>query len=134
MSNNSGVFILQCNDQYRVALIHGCDTLRWSHIDKEFGDLKSVRLYEAFHQSKEWRHEDEALWDARRILKSYDYYVEYGIQYVLVDRSWDEIEAEALQEAWDELEYLSTPEHNDGRWNDAVESLNKVIEELSVLN
>lgn len=133
MSADNGVYILQCRDQFRVALIYGSDTLRWDHIKREFGDLKSVRLYEAFHESKEWRVEQEALWDARRILKKYEY-CEYGIQYVQVGKSWDEIESETLQEAWEELEYLSTPEHNDGRWDDAIESLNKVIEELSVLN
>ena len=133
MSADNGVYILQCRDQFRVALIYGSDTLRWDHIKREFADLKSVRLYEAFSASKEWRVEQEALWDARRILKKLDS-CEYGIQYILVDKSWDVIEAEALEQAWEELEYIGTTEHNNGSWNDAIETLKKVLDRLSVIN
>ena len=133
MSADNGVYILQCRDQFRVALIYGSDTLRWDHIKREFADLKSVRLYEAFNNRKEWRVEQEALWDARRILKKYAS-CEYGIQYILVDKSWEIIEEEALEQAWEELEYLGTAEHNDGRWNDAIETLKNVLDKLSIIN
>ena len=98
MSMDNGIYVLECRGQYRVKELSTSTiaNLGWSFLS--FSDTETVvptRVIEAFRDAKPICSRRFAEHIAFQMLYKEDY-VEYGINVIKVDKTWEQIEEEAV--------------------------------------
>ena len=125
MSADNGIYILKTKDQYRVVHAQAIENLWWSYIDMDNQDeIVPTRIMEYYNDSLVFTDETKIQKVAHIILKNFPY-VEYGIQTIEVNKTWDEIVNEAKELAPKEIEAIKN--NNDGRWEYSLRRLEKIL-------
>lgn len=124
MSADNGIYILKTKDQYRVIHAQAIENLWWSYIDMDNEDeIVPTRIIEYYNDSLVFTDETKVQKVANIMLKNFPY-VEYGIQTIKVNKTWDEIVNEAKELAPKEIEAIKN--NNDGRWDYSLQRLEKI--------
>ena len=125
MSADNGIYILKTKDQYRIIHAQAIENLWWSYIHKESqDDIIPTRILEYYNDSPIFTDEAKVQKVAFSMLNNFPY-VEYGIQTIRVNRTWDEIVNEAKELAPKEIEAIKN--NNDGRWEYSLRRLEKIL-------
>lgn len=127
MSADNGIYILKTKDhQYRVIHAQAIDKLYYSFIN--FGnseDLVSTRIVEYYGKSEYTCNIDMARNIAFNMARKT--HVEYGVNEIIVDKTWKQIVKEAKELALLEIEFIKKKNDIHGIWNYEISRLEEII-------
>jgi hypothetical protein len=125
MSADNGIYILKTKDgQFRVNEFSAVENLWWSF--EKFDSVKEMvptRILERYGHLRYTRDFEKAMKVANAIKKKC-YILEYGIQILETNKTWNQIVREAKQLAPKEIE--SIKKHG-GNWEWDIKQLEKII-------
>lgn len=128
MSADNGIYILKTKDnQYRVIHSQTIESLYWSFLDLENNDkLIPTRIIERYGKSKYTYNKDLARDIAFNIARKTPN-LEYGINEIVVDKTWKQIVKDAKELAPLEIKAIKKISNNDGRWDYEISKLEEII-------
>lgn len=131
MSADNGIYILKLSDQSRVIYTLAIDNLFWSYITHSAEDeIVPTRVIEYFSNAKPLSFEDAqklAFVYEERIFNSPMPYLEYGIQVIRKNCTWNEIVEKAANIAELELENIKNAKNFDRTQYSMYHYLEKLI-------
>lgn len=117
MSADNGIYILKMTDQCRVICTKAIDNLFWSYVTNSVDDkIVSTRIIEYFCNAKPLSFNDaqkQAFIYEEIVFNSPMPYLEYGIQVIRKNCSWNEIVEEAANIAELELKNIKKSDYTD---------------------
>lgn len=134
MSADNTILILKLKDEYRVGHFQAVENLYWMWHNQDSSEPVSVRLFEFFNNLDSIPDRSTALAKASNLYDNIGY-VEYGIQTILVNKTWEDIVVEAKQQALKEIEYVlestETENWDFERKTDAIDDLRRTLREIN---
>jgi hypothetical protein len=126
MSADNGIYILNTKEgQYRVIHAQAIDNLNWSFIHFREEKYVPTRIIEYYGNCKYTYNKDMAMHIANNIYKWFPF-VEYGIQIIPANRTWNQIKNDAINYAKQEIKAIENC-NDDGRWDDNLTRLKLLI-------
>lgn len=129
MSADNTILVLELsNNEYRVKHVQNAEELYfyWNeHTDFSLVPV-SIRVFEFFHNSGSISTLQEATNFAYDLYQKYEY-IEYGVKFIKLNKTWLEILVEAKNEAVKEMFFL----RGKGKYSDVV---NRLKTSLSLIN
>lgn len=129
-ADNSILLVRFSNKKWRMKEVFAIENLYYSFRNLSSSKPNPARLYEMMSKAKSYKSKHLAYDDAEKIFE--DGYVEYGIQPIKVDYTWEKLLALAHQEFVKEIEWLKsnvTPAEYDYETIRELEESKKEIEE-----
>jgi hypothetical protein len=127
MSADNGIYILKTKDrQYRVIHAQAIENLYYNPLDESsFDELISTRIVWYFGKS-EYTYDINM---ARNIAfnMARKTHVEYGVNEIIVDKTWKQIVKEAKELALLEIEFIKKKNDIHGIWNYEISRLEEII-------
>lgn len=95
MSADNGIYILKTKEgQHRVIHAQAIENLYWGYSDGYHDELVPKRIVEYYGKSK-YTYDKNIARDIAFSMASDAGYLEYGVQEIIADKTWDEIVDEA---------------------------------------
>lgn len=128
MSADNGIYILKTKDQYRVIHAMAIDNLWYSPISEHDNNLIPTRLVE-YYGSTRYTRKLEVAYKVAFAMANRCEILEYGVQIIKIDKTWNQIVDEAKQLAPIEIEWYTNKLKEGCNWcKYDLEKLQMVIE------